>query len=302
MVIIIPNELIGKVKTILGRMSAEAELQSKKLRSLHDKSTRQGTKGGQRVIEVNGAFVPEALAMAQFNADPNYFVFFLLDTYWKLNSLVAENIEDPLIQFSMRPLLEFCYGKILYFHLQNSLKQKSLAIKYWLCMGGLRRITKEDGKEKEMYYHLLGMLPNGSEKNRFINLEKKGFPLGEVSNELQRIFPSVRIKEMKEQLETHLVEVWGNTFDKDYLEMVYLWLSQFMHGNIFLMRVMSDDATTKRHVFKCSLILFLTGYHLLNFTYKEILKESLDNPNLLSIREEIKTVVQELNAARFKVL
>ena len=279
----IPNELIEKVQAILKKMSKEAAQQSTKHRSIHDKPTGHAIRGGEKFIEINGRFVPEALGMAQLNTDPNYFMFFLLDTYWRLNALVEENIKDPLIQFSMRPLLEFCYGKILYFHLQNSLKQKNLALKYWLCIGALRRVTSNEGMEKEMYYHLLEMLPNGSEKNRFINLEKKGFPLGEVSNEIQRIFPSVRIKEMKEQL-----------------EMIYLWLSQFTHGNMFLMRVMNDDATTKRHVFKCSLILFLTGYHLLSFTHKEILKETSDNTTLLSLKEEIKSIVQELNQARFK--
>lgn len=293
---IITDEAIIKVQSLLKKMNDEAYLQRAKYREIHESVTRRVVRSDGVFIEINGVLLPEALAMAKISTDPNYFIFFLLETYWGLSALVGENIKDPLIQFSMRALVELCYGKILFFYLQKPEKQINIVIKYWLCMEGLQMASRKNNNTgMGMYQHLLDMLPtNSSNKNRFIKIKNNKFSLVEISSELQTIFPSVRIKEMKDQLEDYLVEIWGATYDRNYLEMIYIWLSQYAHGNILLVRNMNNENVTRRHVFKCSLILFLTGYHLLNFTHKEILENSFDNNNLLEIKDEIKLITKEL--------
>src|SRR3989344_5175913 len=290
------ENIIERVQKISEKMASEADSQRDEYQRRHS-TTYRGARdsSGNKYMEVDGQFLPESLAMAKFTADQNYFLFFLIDTFWRLHRLVTASLRDPLIQFSMRPLVELCYCKIMYFALQEDAKQRDITVKYFLCTNGmlLKNEARDDKRTAEIYNHLIDELRRENDKNRFRKIRQKKYPIEELSDELQKIFPSVRIEHIASEFEPYLKGIWGDSFSKGYIGMLYSWMSQFMHGNMLLLRNMSTEKEDMSHSFKCTLILFLTGFHLLDFTHRKVLRNEIENPVLTEIKDEIRTLVED---------
>lgn len=290
------ENIIDRVQLLSKKMATEASRQSEKYQRRHS-NTYRGARdsSGNKYLEFDGQFLPESLAMAKFTADHNYFLFFLIDTFWRLHVLISSSLRDPLVQFSMRPLVELCYGKIMYFALQEDVKQRDLTVKYFLCTNGMLLGNKiRNGKRTaEIYNHLIDELRRESDKNRFRNIRQNKYPLEDLAGELQRIFPSVRIEHVAKEFEPYLKGIWGPSFSKEYVGILYSWMSQFMHGNMLLLRHMSTEEKDKSHAFKCTLILFLTGYHLLDFTHRKVLDDKSDDSVLIELKGEIHKLVED---------
>jgi len=290
------EDIIERAQNISEKMAAESDSQRDEYQRRHS-TTYRGAKDslGNKYLEVDGQFLPESLAMAKFTADHNYFLFFLIDTFWRLHRLVTVSLKDPLIQFSMRPLVELCYGKIMYFALREDTKQRDITVKYFLCTNGmlLKNEARDDKRSTEIYNHLIDELRREGDKNRFKKIRQKKYPLEDLADELRKIFPSVRIEHVASEFEPYLKGIWGDSFSKGYVGMLYSWMSQFMHGNMLLLRNMSAEKEDMSHSFKCTLILFLTGFHLLDFTHRKVLRNEIENPVLTEIKDEIRTLVED---------
>lgn len=219
--------------------------------------------------------LPVGNDLATTLVEPDLFLYSALNIFWNFYHLILLDIRNPLIQFSMRPLLEFCYSQIIYFASVNKDKRRDLAIKTWLCNFAL---TMQDTSEKDnLYCNLTKELKKKDDRIYFERIQNQNFPQKEISDILKRrIHLPMRDPEVLKQIETYLPEFGNKKFTKENLSLDYQWLCQYQHANRFLLNNLEEEQNTKNHVTRCTILLFLTGYSLLDFVNKKILSSKID--------------------------
>ena len=290
----IPEELHKKVDMLLIGISDEGKKQFESLKELVNKPIkRNGTH-----IKLGSSFLPNNIAMAKILADPDMFLAELIESFWKLYGITIKNLSNPIVQYSMRSLLELCYSTIYFYNLKTPAKQER-AIKYWLCNTGFQLTGDENQKNKTtliMYDALLEELQNKEEKTWFDRIRKKSFPFDDLTKTMTRLFPTLTNNSIITVIGPWLTQLWGTKFSDQYLPNIYRWLSQYSHPNTLFIRNLIKEEKDMSHIFRCSLIFFLTGFHLLSFINNNILKN--DDNKFNNIKDKISELVMDLTKYR----
>lgn len=79
----------------------------------------------------------------------------------------------PII--SMCSLLEFCFGRIIYFVSQDQTTQKDLAIKDQLCRNGLIANTNNRAEIEKIYDNLIPVLSEPEDRQFFRSIRDRHF-------------------------------------------------------------------------------------------------------------------------------
>lgn len=283
------------------------------IKDLHKKISEEGFQQlknhtSQFEIPQSPIVLPKALVDAKTRSNPIVFRYFVLEAFWRLYSLVRLSIENPLVQFSWRPLFELCYGKIIYFGLQSELEQKDAATKYWLIrdalmLGGKRR---KDIKTQKKYGYSIDELRKTDEQAFFKRMQKEDFPQEDLFRMSGRNFlhPSLNNERLLKQIEPYFVKVWDVDYSKDYkdykdyIKTLFSWLSEYMHADIIFMMGVKNQESNKDYIIKCALVLFCTGYHVLNFVDKKIFDNKNINQKFEGLRKEIEDFVRDYKISK----
>ncbi|MGR3295204.1 MAG: hypothetical protein ACUZ8A_03065 [Candidatus Bathyanammoxibius sp.] len=194
------EDIIKEVQDLLKEISDKAEQQLTSYKKQHPSSVTSTTMSGVEYIMPGKVFTPHEVGIARILPEPDGFLCLLVETFWKLYRLSSESIENPVVQFSMRPLLELCYGQIMHFNFQGYVKQKDIATQYWLCNIGLlirNQQNQESAERLKTYDGLITELSEESCKIKFIQIRDTGFPITKLSSRLYKLFPSLSDNQLK---------------------------------------------------------------------------------------------------------
>ncbi|MDD5551824.1 MAG: hypothetical protein PHI88_01540 [Candidatus Pacebacteria bacterium] len=250
---------------------------------------------GKKYILVNGIMQPfEEVAVKEI-IKPKNFISIFLSSFWNFYNMISDRLEDPLIQFGMRTLLEICYSKIIFFGLLPEEKQQEKAIQYWMCYSGILATDKKNKIFLDLYKKLINHV-KPSEKKFYENQQKNNFEKKEAFfKKIERTFPGVTSEYLFKQIEPHLKTIIGTNLSADTLQNMHTWLSQYLHGNIFLLNNVVKAEKDKNHLYKVSVILFLTGYRLSNFCNEKFFsKDKEEQEKLEKVNEKIKVTVPKI--------
>lgn len=290
------EDIIKEVHDLLKEISDKAEQQLTSCKKQHHQTDTSTTMSGVEYIMHGKIFTPHKIDIARTFIEANRFLCSLVEVFWKLYRLSSESIENPVVQFSMRPLLELCYGQIMYFSLQEPTKRKDIATQYWLCNIGLlirNKQNQENAERLKTYDSLITELSEERSKNQFIQIRDTGFPIAALSRKLYKLFPSLSDGQLKEKLKPFLINIYGEKYSEEYVEIFYREFSQYVHANALPIINMWYERKTKGHILRCALLQFLIGCQILRFTNEKMLAGK-DDKDITAITERIKKTTEIL--------
>jgi len=274
------------VKAVLTEVHKAGLTQLEEIRKPLKTPTRTVTHVGQKWTSLGGIFLPQKDVLADVATEPDSFLLQMLSAFWKLFATISEKVEEPISVFAIRPVVELAFRQIVWYSLQNPEAQKEIAVKYWLYNTAWILNGGKDERWLSDYKKFMALL-NPSGEKEFSKIQQDGFQLDKIANGLHRLFPSITDSQILAQLEPYLEELWGVKFSKDYVGKAYRHFSLYTHAHLFAITNLENYKTSKKHMFSCATLLVFSGYHILNFIDKEILKQNADFSGLKSMIAEV---------------
>lgn len=238
-----------------------------------------------------GIYLPARKADAKMITDPDNFMVLLLEEYWQFYKITVNNIKNPIVQFLIRPLLEFTYSMVIWYGLKNESKKKEIAVKYWLCNVGL--FSRQ--RIREISYDDLIEELSPDERAIYENVQKKTIKekMKEFHRMLYNLFPRLHEDNLPKELEIFTKNAFEKEIKREGIEIFFQWFSLFVHPNLFLLKGLPEEQDTQSHIFRSATILMLCGSNVLDFVSKKILKRNKDR-EINEIKKEIRNLYSQL--------
>jgi len=176
-----------------------------------------------------------------------------IDQYWILYKHALNILEDPSLQFLMRPLMELCYLRIVYYSSRPSEDQAQLIVKYWLCIYG---ILKDD----KIYTSLLKHLTNQKDFINYTELIKNDFPAVEFHKKLHQISYSITRIEISKEIEKSINDLWGgNAPMGEGIDIQFRSMSMILHAHPTNIKLLDLEENNLKYLLRCGNIMYTTG-------------------------------------------
>lgn len=228
----------------------------------------------------NGIFVPETLKEIKVKSDPTAFTLNLLESFWDFFEVITKNIQTPLTNIALRPILELGYTQILIYLFETEARKKEIAIKYWLCTKG--EVLGGNGNSKEAieewkisYKALIKELSKASGSARFEKFSKNEYPQMDFVEERKNLF-KLGDKHRQTFIETKLKEV-GIKYSFSRIKKQFNSLSLYIHINIFLIRNLKQEERDKTHTLRVTILLLDIGKFMLQLCNEKLINRKPNN-------------------------
>jgi hypothetical protein len=287
----INDEVIRKTKELLLELCKQGKEQLEKFKKEHPKKTiSEDIRDDGKMICVDGILLPKNVATAKTLIDSDNFFQMINNGYWSLFEEVVKSIENPIVLFSMRSLMEIAFSQIVYFVGQSPGAKKEIASQYWLIIEAMTKETIDPSID--VYDDLIKFLSEDKNKERFLEIKSEGFKLREVSREMHRLFPSIRDERLFELIKPHWKSLVGEDLSQETFENTFLWMCQYVHGNIIITNEMLKDVETKDHLPRSAFFLGIISLTLLSFLGDEVPNMDVENEEL---KERLKDHFKDMN-------
>lgn len=276
------NKQLNEIKRMLEKMAEHGKEQLDQYRSKNDSN-----------VKINGDWMfsgaiwkPSHTAMMDLMTNPDHFLYQTVDQYWVLYKRILSSIEDPLVQFSLRTLMEMTYTRIIAFSELEQEQKETVAIKFWLFTLALlipSDETKNRGRFRVDHYNYLITKLDTLERVTFEKYRDEGFPFKTIQKELHNLLPSVP-NLTNDHIQT-LTELMGeDSHAKELLDRQYRHLSMVPHGNPVVIRLLGDN-NDKNHLLRTAKILQVTSSVVIRYLYHK-LRWIVDIDKFEEIQEE----------------
>ncbi len=233
-------------------------------------------------IEFGGTSFPRPLGMATILTDPENFLYQAVDAYWSLYEATLDVLEMSAARFMMRPLMDMCYLKVLYFHTLGKAKQKEIALKHWLCLDGLQLKNPLQQKlNTERYTAALSLLDSRDDKKLFEGLAQKGYPKESFHKISHGLLPSLTDARTRKVVEDLLKKIWGkNTYSAETLGLLFRSTSILLHAHPTAMKILESDKKNSGCVLHAAQPMLFTGITVIR-TCEACLSSPVEAPERL---------------------
>ena len=218
--------------------------------------------------------------------EPNYFYFFLFESFWKLFKTLSENIENPLIQPWIRIVVEQS-SDVIYYSSQSDEKKKAIACKYFLCTLGFL-----DGKQENLTYDNFLTFLNELEKKDFLKIKEENYPKRKIHQIWHKLFPSINEVEIPDFIEKYFLTIKENPIKKIQLEMFFRDMSLYHHPNLIINKL-DREFKDKSHIFRCFALLSISGMSLIRFS-TEKLKDKTKQEFIINLNKQVNELIVKL--------
>ncbi len=278
------ESVIDDTKSSLSNILACGLQQISSYEEQHPKNVVRGTHFGTIYQSSEyGLFTPTNRATITVDAlvDPDAFLFQLLSSFWNFFRLLHNQIDDVLVQFAMRGLLECSYRIFWYSRLSEGEKVK-LATKYWICFVGRMLCRNKDQKRQKEYENLI---------SRLDLKEQIKFP--KVFDSVARIYfhrinyklyRSVTDQNLKKLITQQRHKLWRG-FSGEDIEEFFRTLSGYVHADTLYTVNIESEQKNKKFVWRCAAIMFVASCQVIETT-----NEMLPDNNKVKLREIVEQI------------
>ncbi|MBT5016096.1 hypothetical protein HN748_00940 [Candidatus Peregrinibacteria bacterium] len=205
--------------------------------------------------------------------------YFFMDNFWKLFEMISNDLSNPLSQFAIRSLLEVFTNRILNLYLMEDQFKRDIATKYYLLKYAHTLQRGQQGYILKKYKSLNNQLIDDKEREKFEKIADNGFKTDR--NECKSLFKE-NDQVIKRKKEKYLHPIYSfsskENDNKERIKLIHSDLSEYIHGNMFLLMDMFKDRES--HLKRSSYLLMFLGIRMLEFTNKEVLSQEI---NILDI-------------------
>ncbi len=262
------------IKLVKDGLLAVAQTGTYQLAQIKNLSGSQVKFGQQKkLIEVDGIVVPYNYGISQLMTEPKTFLRQNIEAFWYLFSCATEDIESPLCNFALRPILELGFSRVIYFSTLSSDAQRENAIEFWLCTNALLVETHELGdgglNRREAYQAGIDLLTDEKKQKLYQQIMASNFPHQAIHKKLHELAEPLLNPKTAEKVSEISKDLLGECGSfKWEITKIYRSLSMYEHGNPVLLRNLPKESVDKTHITRCAKALLVVGEIMIAFTDK----------------------------------
>ena len=275
------NESLAQAKSLLHNYR-EAGLQQLKIyKELNPGPIKKTRINGDEMGELNGVYQPIEVVKRKVVVQEDTFLIGMLECIWNYFLLNTEDLESPSRQGIDRTLLELCYQKLIPFiKATNSEKTRIMLITSICDVGMILAAPSEQDRAAvpgytDDYNFWVSQLSITSDKDKYEQLQKDGYPTHEFSKAKHNLWPSF-YKSFTEN-SSSIIFPWAdnnkNPTEKAKVSFLRLYnhLHDFVHGSHLSALTAIEARDSKDHIFATCAISMQVGYQVLYIINKKFL-------------------------------